>query len=145
MFSAHPNTNFNFWITFILSSANAFNLDYSKILSFGKELKNYQTSRIHINLLRLWKPFSAHTLIMEKILLRNEKMLVTSISFSHKVFTRFDSSSHLTLYHTMMTFDAPEEEAPWRHCGKRRKCRLLNLRLISDQYWTSHCKCTHIG
>ena len=39
MFSAHPNTNFNFWITFILSSANAFNLDYSKILSFGKELK----------------------------------------------------------------------------------------------------------
>ena len=38
MFSAHPNTNFNFWITFILSSANAFNLDYSKILSFGKEL-----------------------------------------------------------------------------------------------------------
>ena len=31
-------TNFNFSVTFILSSANAFNLDLTKILSFGKEL-----------------------------------------------------------------------------------------------------------
>ena len=38
MFSTLPNQNFNFLVTFILSSANAFNLDGSKILSYGKEL-----------------------------------------------------------------------------------------------------------
>ena len=32
-------TNFNFSVTLILSSANAFNLDQPKILSFGKEIK----------------------------------------------------------------------------------------------------------
>ena len=31
-------TNFNFSVTFILSSGNPLNLDQSKILSFGKEL-----------------------------------------------------------------------------------------------------------
>ena len=35
MFSTHRLTHFNFSITFILSSAIAFNLDQSKILSFG--------------------------------------------------------------------------------------------------------------
>ena len=34
----HPKTGFNFSAKFILSSANAFNLDQSKILSFGEEL-----------------------------------------------------------------------------------------------------------
>ena len=38
MFSSIPKTNFNFLVTFILSSAIAFNFDQSKIL-FGKELK----------------------------------------------------------------------------------------------------------
>ena len=38
MFSTLPKTNFNFSVTLILSSAYAFNLDKSKILSFGKEL-----------------------------------------------------------------------------------------------------------
>ena len=33
-------TNFNFSVRSILSSANAFNLDSSKILLFGKELKS---------------------------------------------------------------------------------------------------------
>ena len=37
-------TNFNFSATFNLSSANAFNLDQSKNLSFGKELTLSQTS-----------------------------------------------------------------------------------------------------
>ena len=31
----------NFGVTFILMSANAFNLDQSKILSFGEELKTH--------------------------------------------------------------------------------------------------------
>ena len=38
MFSTLPKTNFNFSLTFILSSANALNLDQSQISSFGKEL-----------------------------------------------------------------------------------------------------------
>ena len=38
MFSTLPKTNFNFSAKFDLSSANAFNLDQSKNLSFGKEL-----------------------------------------------------------------------------------------------------------
>ena len=32
-------TNFKFFDIFILSSANAFNFDLSRVLSFGKELK----------------------------------------------------------------------------------------------------------
>ena len=35
MFSTLSKTNFNFSVTFILLSANAFNLDQSKILLFG--------------------------------------------------------------------------------------------------------------
>ena len=40
-----PNSkvNFCFLVTFVLSSAHAFNLDQSKILSFGKELTIYHT------------------------------------------------------------------------------------------------------
>ena len=38
MFSPLSKTNFKFSITFILSSANAFNFDQSKFFSFGKEL-----------------------------------------------------------------------------------------------------------
>ena len=39
IFSSHPKINFNFSIAFNLSSAIAFNLDLSKILLFGKELR----------------------------------------------------------------------------------------------------------
>ena len=39
MFSTLPKTNINFSFTFILSSASAFNLDPSKNMSFGVELK----------------------------------------------------------------------------------------------------------
>ena len=38
MCSTLHKTNFKFSVTFILSSANAFDLDKPKILSFGKEL-----------------------------------------------------------------------------------------------------------
>ena len=43
MFSAHCKTHFSISITFILSSANAFNLAQCKILSFGKELNTNQS------------------------------------------------------------------------------------------------------
>ena len=39
MFSTLPKTNFNFLVTFNLSSANGFSLDQSKILLFGKALR----------------------------------------------------------------------------------------------------------
>ena len=39
MFSPRHKSNFKFSVTFILSSANAFDLDKPKILSFDKELK----------------------------------------------------------------------------------------------------------
>ena len=38
-FSTHPNKSFCFKVKLIMSSTNAFSLDQSKILSFGKELK----------------------------------------------------------------------------------------------------------
>ena len=40
MFSILSETNLNFLVTFILLSAKAFNLDWFKILPFGKELNN---------------------------------------------------------------------------------------------------------
>ena len=43
MFSTLPKTNFNFSVTSILSSANAFNLDLSEILTCGKELRANKT------------------------------------------------------------------------------------------------------
>ena len=39
MLSTLPETNLNFYVTFTMSSANAFNLDQSTISSFGIELK----------------------------------------------------------------------------------------------------------
>ena len=39
MFSTLPKANFNFSVTFILSSSRAFSLDQCKNLSFGKELR----------------------------------------------------------------------------------------------------------
>ena len=43
MLSTIPWTNLKFSVTIILSSANALNLDQSKILSFGTELNSYKT------------------------------------------------------------------------------------------------------
>ena len=46
MFFICPKTNFYFSVTFILLSANAFNLDQSKNLSFDKELKSLQQQKM---------------------------------------------------------------------------------------------------
>ena len=45
MFSTHPKTNSNFSIKFNLLSANAFDLDQSKILSFGQDLTLFLIAR----------------------------------------------------------------------------------------------------
>ena len=47
MFSTLPKP-YNFSFSFILLSANSFNLDQSKILSFGKELTRYQTTNFRL-------------------------------------------------------------------------------------------------
>ena len=64
MFSALSKTEITILTTFYLSSANAFNLDLTKILSFGKEL------------MTMWK--KAFQNVFEKV-----KMIMTSMfSFS---------------------------------------------------------------
>ena len=55
MFSTLSKTNFNFSPAFILSSANAFNLDQSKILSFGKELRVMKKKTLGIFLETGWE------------------------------------------------------------------------------------------
>ena len=47
MFSTLPKTDFNFSITFILSSANAVIFDQSKILSLSKELNVDASKHLH--------------------------------------------------------------------------------------------------
>ena len=44
MFSSIPKTNFNCLVAFILLSASSLNLDWSKILLFGKELSQRKKS-----------------------------------------------------------------------------------------------------
>ena len=48
MFSTISKANFNFRVTFILSSANALNLDLSKVLLFGKELTQHQMTNFKL-------------------------------------------------------------------------------------------------
>ena len=123
MSSTIPKTNLNFRVTFDLLSANAFNLDKSIILSVVKELTLSTTLREEES--------------FENIVGKGKKMLVTSIfSFSQNIFnpskteiftlvTPFLSSAHasnlaesqilsfgkdLTLYHTILTFNDPEEK-----------------------------------
>ena len=44
MFSTHSITNFDFWVMFILLSAPAFNLEWSKILLFDRDSKATKVS-----------------------------------------------------------------------------------------------------
>ena len=46
--STLPKANFSFRVTLILSSANAFNFDKSKILLFAKELKAFAHDKINM-------------------------------------------------------------------------------------------------
>ena len=52
MLSTLPRTNFKFSVTIYLSSANAFSLDKSKILLFGKELTNETVNRTKLQTLK---------------------------------------------------------------------------------------------
>ena len=95
MFSTLPKSNFNFWFTFILSSANAFNFDQSKILSFGKELTEMGQVTIYPLLLRysFWLINNRQLL---KTLWEKEKLLVTI--FSTQIIVSSFVHIFLTLY-----------------------------------------------
>ena len=43
-------------------------------------------------------------------------------SFLQRYRLSYGARLYLTLYHTITTFNDPEKEAFWKHCGKRRKC-----------------------
>ena len=77
--SIHPQKNFCFSVTFILSSANAFNLDQSKNLSFGKELSIcYAWKSILIHFDTVWK------CSMIKILLKYLSVILKSVLTNFK-------------------------------------------------------------
>ena len=64
MFSTLQKTNFKLSITFILSSANAFNLDQFKILSFGNGVTPSQTT--DLRLFSRLKEFADDTFIFDE-------------------------------------------------------------------------------
>ena len=69
-------TNFKFSVTFISSSANAFNLDQSEILSFCKELIHGLINPLRNNPLHL----QSYKKRLNKTLCKMEKKLLTGIS-----------------------------------------------------------------
>ena len=99
MFSTLPKTNFSFFFTFILSSANAFNLDQSKNMSFGKESKV-----MHANEMLLFTQKLGDVFVMNQQLnngmsfLRKCYLLVTHlhINFTFMI-TIFNNSLELSL------------------------------------------------
>ena len=97
MFSSLSRTNFAIWITFNLSSANALNLDWSKILSFGTGLSKTSNVNIHRTDVLQVNPFPSKPWFLRvcrksllKTLCEKEKLLAMSnFSFSHSVFYLF--------------------------------------------------------
>ena len=93
MFSTLPKPNFNFWVTSILSSANAFNLDSSKILSFGKELK-YKFTYLVSTLYHTMMTFDVHEEKgFWKLCEKNVKMQVTEFSLFLTMFSTLHKTS----------------------------------------------------
>ena len=71
MFFAHSKTNFIFSIAINLLSANAFNLEQSKILLFGKEL-----SQIYFNIYTSFQFGPVHNFVTGTVnCLQNDKIL----------------------------------------------------------------------
>ena len=147
MFSTLPYTNFNFSATFILSSANAFNLGWSKMLPFGKELM-LLPGRLRERYLLMYLARATGSLSGRNILISNSwwksdrgprsgDLAVSSFSLfavsvdPGRVSTKNRTDQHfnlchrwknLNLYHKIPTFNDPEKESCWKHSGERRKC-----------------------
>ena len=123
MFSTFPKPNFNFSFTFILLSANAFNLEQSKTLLFGKELRDVQIQSICRRQININSKFeTCFGMVRKHCGKRRKCWLKAFFCFSHKVFKSFPSlgclksglcGKGLTLYHTILTFKDPQKEG----CG----------------------------
>ena len=126
IFSFTPEKNSCFKVTFILSSANAFNLDQSKNLLFGKELTLY-----HIipylttpNRKAFWKHCGKRRECWQPAFSPFSTMFYTlhKTNFKFSVMFILSSAHALTHSHTKTPFDAPGKQGFWKHCGKRRNC-----------------------
>ena len=119
MFSTILRTKIIILANFILSSANAFDLDQSRILSFGKDFMQWSAIRIDLSTLHGSKPFYFWSFFL--LLDKNEFLYGSSIVMSW--YLRHMASNYaLTLYHASPTFNDPRNEGVWKHYGKRRKC-----------------------
>ena len=88
-FSTPFNTSLDFSATFILLSANAFVLDWSKIMPFGKQFNTFPN--------KPWFLRVCSTSLL-KTLWEKEKLLVMSnFSFSCSVFYPFEELSTISL------------------------------------------------
>ena len=91
MFSTLPIPNFNFSVTYILLSANALNLDQSKILLFGKEfilfLSSLPTS-----------PFPAPPPPPQKKKKKRKKKKKKTTLLPHNIIMYYKSASYIFLF-----------------------------------------------
>ena len=79
-----PKPKFKFQFTFILSSACALNLDQSKTLSFGKELRGfaYLLHILHSNVIPLFLCYFTSALILKVTKLSNYQTLVCCTDYA---------------------------------------------------------------
>ena len=61
-------------------------------------------------------------MIVQRRIRKKENWITNFLSFAtNENFEPFKDISHLTQNQTIPCFNVPEEEASWKHCGKRRK------------------------
>ena len=128
MFSTRLDNFLPFLPNLKLSSANFLSLEESKIcrLVMGEGLNLYQNNKM-VELSKLkslsdnkcgWLLGFSPFLIMFTTLHWLNLSSETDLNQSKK----FVFHDELTLNHTIPTLNDPENEAFWKHCGKRRKC-----------------------
>ena len=155
MFSTLPKTNFNFWATIVLSSANPFNLDKSKILYCKVKLSSRQES--------LEQYYSKLVIIIIgqcrskiRLYLRCSLILIhTDRKFPWIALSMFTlcQKTNCRLYQSQ-TVCRRQFQIRWKwrkvllkvrkHCGKRRSClyRAISpfLTVLSKDLYSRHVK-----
>ena len=119
--STLPKTKSNFSFTFNLSSANALNLDHSKILLFGKELTHHHMKVLHFDPLQIYS-YGKHC---EK---RRNCLQTSNSSFSHNVFYPIP---HLFFF--LMLFNPfPNNKFETRPNSKTLQTTILSLTKMAE-------------
>ena len=112
MFSSLPKTNVNFLVTPTLSSANAFNLDQSKTLLFGKELSDHCIQFYIAPAVQL-----GHTL------------------FSHAFFLSSGLfGKEVTIYRMIPNFDNHSDEGFWKYWWNKKICTSIVFFLSKNKF-----------